>query len=269
VKIIAKTTTRIAGLFIIMFIFSHCSFVDTDTGQALRHPETQVSIDREKASDLGVKMGTIASGLRTMVGGEKVSLFREGDEQYNVRLRLIADYRKDAGQIENLTVPGADGNLVKLSNATRFISGTSPAQVDRYAQERQITVISNLYKKLLGEAITEFNIILKEMNMPSAYSASFLGRGKLIQEAFYNFMIAFVLSLIFIYMVFAAQFESFIHPVTIMLALRFAMANQRIERTTATASLLAFASAAHPCGDIYFLKHPVRPVKPAHFWQHP
>src|SRR3990172_9452651 len=180
-----------------MFIFSHCSFVDTDTGQALRHPETQVSIDREKVSDLGVKMGTIASGLRTMVGGEKVSLFREGDEQYNVRLRLIADYRKDAGQIENLTVPGADGNLVKLSNATRFISGTSPAQVDRYAQERQITVISNLYKKPLGEAITESNIILKEMNMPSAYSASFLGRGKLMQEAFYNFMIAFVLSLPF------------------------------------------------------------------------
>ena len=202
-----------------MFIFSHCSFVDTDTGQSLRHPETQVSIDREKASDLGVKMGTIASGLRTMVGGEKVSLFREGDEQYNVRLRLIADYRKDAGQIENLTVPGADGNLVKLSNATRFISGTSPAQVDRYAQERQITVISNLYKKPLGEAITESNIILKEMNMPSAYSASFLGRGKLMQEAFYNFMIAFVLSLIFIYMVLAAQFESFIHPVTIMVSI--------------------------------------------------
>ena len=194
-------------------------FVDTDTGQALRHPETQVSIDRKKASDLGVKMDTIASGLRTMVGGEKVSLFREGDEQYNVRLLLIADYRKNAGQIENLTVPGADGNLVKLSNITRFISGTSPAQVDRYAQERQITVVSNLYEKPLGEAITESNIILKEMNMPSAYSASFLGRGKLMQEAFYNFMIAFVLSLIFIYMVLAAQFESFIHPVTIMVSI--------------------------------------------------
>lgn len=194
-------------------------FVDTDTGQALRHPETQVHIDRKKASDLGVKMDTIASGLRTMIGGEKVSLFREGDEQYNVRLRLIADYRKDAGQLKNLTVPGTDGNLVKLSNITRFISGTSPAQVDRYAQERQITVISNLYKKPLGEAITESNIILKEMNMPSAYSASFLGRGKLMQEAFYNFMIAFVLSLIFIYMVLAAQFESFINPVTIMVSI--------------------------------------------------
>ena len=191
-------------------------FVDTDTGQALRHPETQVHIDRKKASDLGVKVDTIASSLRTMVGGEKVGLFREGDEQYNIRLRLMADYRKDAAQIKNLTVPGADGGQVKLSNITTFVSGTSPAQIDRFSQERQITVISNLYGKPLGEAITQANVILKEMNMPPAYNTEYLGRGKLMQEAFLNFMIAFVLSLIFIYMVLAAQFESFMHPVTIM-----------------------------------------------------
>ncbi|MBI3754005.1 MAG: efflux RND transporter permease subunit [Deltaproteobacteria bacterium] len=191
-------------------------FVDTDTGQALRHPETQVRIEREKASDLGVKVETVASSLRTMVGGDKVSLFREGDEQYNVRLRLAADYRKDARQIENLTVPGADGNLVKLSNITSLASGTSPAQIDRYAQERQITVISNLFNKPLGEAVNQANGILKEMNMPPAYSTSYLGRGKLMKEAFVNFILAFVLSLIFIYIVLAAQFESFLHPVTIM-----------------------------------------------------
>ncbi len=194
-------------------------FVDTDTGQALRHPETQVRIDRKKASDLGVKMDTIASGLRVMVGGEKVSLFREGDEQYNVRLRLMADFRKDARQIENLTVSGADGNLVKLSNITTLVSGTSPAQIDRFAQERQITVISNLFKKPLGEAINQANDILKEMNMPPAYGASYLGRGKLMQEAFLNFIMAFVLSLVFIYIVLAAQFESFMHPVTIMVSI--------------------------------------------------
>lgn len=194
-------------------------FVDTDTGQALRHPETQVRIDRKKASDLGVKVDTIASGLRTMVGGEKVSLFREGDEQYNVRLRLMADFRKDAQQIENLTVPGASGNLVKLGNITGMSSGTSPAQIDRYAQERQITVISNLFNKPLGEAVNQANEILKEMNMPPAYSASFIGRGKLMQEAFMNFIFAFVLSLVFIYIVLAAQFESFLHPVTIMVSI--------------------------------------------------
>lgn len=191
-------------------------FVDTDTAQALRHPEVQVRIDREKASDLAVKVESIASALRTMVGGEKVGLFREAGEQYNIRLRLLQDFRKDANQISNLTVPDSNGSLVKLNNIAKFDYGTSPAQIDRYAQERQITVISNLFGKPLGEAINDANKILKDMNLAPGYATSYLGRGKLMQEAFYNFMIAFVLSLVFIYIVLAAQFESFIHPVTIM-----------------------------------------------------
>ncbi|MBI5893253.1 MAG: efflux RND transporter permease subunit [Deltaproteobacteria bacterium] len=191
-------------------------FVDTDTAQALRHPEVQVRINREKASDLGVKIESVASSLRTMVGGEKVGLFREAGEQYNIRLRLIEDYRKDAEKISNLTVPDSAGSLVKLNNIAKLDYGTSPAQIDRYAQERQITVISNLFGKPLGEAINDANKILKEVNLAPGYATSYLGRGKLMQEAFYNFMLAFVMSLVFIYIVLAAQFESFVHPVTIM-----------------------------------------------------
>ncbi|MBI5562902.1 MAG: efflux RND transporter permease subunit [Deltaproteobacteria bacterium] len=194
-------------------------FVDTDTGQALRHPEIQVHIDRRKASDLGVKVESIATSLRTMVGGERVTLYREGDDQYNVRLRLKADYRKDASAIEELTVPDGNGRLVKLSNVASLASGTSPGQIDRYAQERQITVISNLFDKPLGSAITDADAVIKDMKMPSEYSTAYLGRGKLMAEAFANFLIAFVLSLIFIYMVLAAQFESFVHPVTIMISI--------------------------------------------------
>ncbi|MBI2414177.1 MAG: efflux RND transporter permease subunit [Deltaproteobacteria bacterium] len=194
-------------------------FVDTDTGQALRHPEVQVHIDRKKASDLGVKVESIASSLRTMVGGEKVTLYREGDEQYNVRLRLKDDFRKDASVIEELTVPNSEGRLVKLNNFAVLSQGVSPGQIDRYAQGRQITVISNLHGKPLGEAMTDANRVISELNMPSEYSTNFLGRGKLMQEAFLNFLIAFVLSLLFIYMVLAAQFESFIHPVSIMISI--------------------------------------------------
>ncbi|MDO8427023.1 MAG: efflux RND transporter permease subunit [Deltaproteobacteria bacterium] len=194
-------------------------FVDTDTGQALRHPELQVHIDRKKASDLGVKVEAIASSLRTMVGGEKVTLYREGDEQYNVRLRLKEDYRKDASAIEELTVPNNQGRLVKLNNFATITPGMSPGQIDRFSQERQITVISNLYNKPLGEAISDSNQTIKEMNMPAEYSTAYLGRGKLMAEAFYNFFIAFILSLLFVYMVLAAQFESFVHPVTIMVSI--------------------------------------------------
>lgn len=198
-------------------------FVDTDTGQALRHPEVQVHINRKKAADLGVKVETIASSLRTMVGGERVTLYREGDDQYDVRLRLKPDSRKNAETISELTVPGAGGRLVKLSNLATLESGTSPGQIDRYAQERQITVISNLYNKPLGTAVTDAYGIIKEMNMPAEYSMSFIGRGKIMQEAFASFMVAFVLSLIFIYMVLAAQFESFVHPITIMVSIFLAI----------------------------------------------
>lgn len=190
-------------------------FVDVDTAQALRQPETQVKINRAKASDLGIRVEDIASSLRTMVGGERVSFYREADEQYDVRLRLIGDYRKNTSVISQLYVP-ARGRLISLNNAAELTSGISPGQIDRYNQERQTTVISNLYKKPLGEAVSQANAILKELNLPPEYSFTFLGRGKLMAEAFKNFLIAFVLSLIFIYMVLAAQFESFTHPLTIM-----------------------------------------------------
>lgn len=194
-------------------------FVDTDTGQAMKHPELQVHINRNKASDLGVKMEAIASSLRTMVGGEKVTLYREGDEQYNVLLRVNQDNRKDAASIENLMVQGKGGQLVRLGSVATITSGMSPAQIDRYAQERQITLISNLYEKPLGQATAEANKIISEMNLPSEYTTNYLGRGKLMQEAFANFVIAFFLSLAFIYMVLAAQFESFLHPITIMVSI--------------------------------------------------
>ena len=194
-------------------------FVDVDTSQAQRRPEVQVWIDRKKASDLGIRAEDIALALRTMVGGEKVGFYREGGEQYDVRLRLMDDYRKDASVISALTVPAANGRLVKLNNVVTLNPGRAPAQIDRYAQERQITVQANLFRMALGEATAEADAAVKALALPSGYGTAYLGRGKLMAEAFYNFAIAFILSLLFIYMVLAAQFESFIHPVTIMVSM--------------------------------------------------
>jgi HAE1 family hydrophobic/amphiphilic exporter-1 len=191
-------------------------FVDTDTGQAMRHPEVQVSIDRAKASDLGVRVDVVASSLRTMVGGERVTLYREGDEQYNVRLRVAPERRKDAEAVKGMAVRGRGGMLVKLGDIAAIRPGTSPGQIDRYAQQRQITVISNLHEMPLGAAMAASDKVIEGLSLPPGYTTSYLGRGKLMQEAFFNFFIAFILSLIFIYMVLAAQFESFVHPITIM-----------------------------------------------------
>ena len=194
-------------------------FVDVDTSQAQRRPEVQVWIDRQKASDLGIRAEDIALALRTMVGGEKVGFYREGGEQYDVRLRLKDDYRKDASVISALTVPAAGNRLVKLNNVVALNSGRAPAQIDRYAQERQITVQANLHQMVLGEATAQADAAIKAVGMSPGYSTAYLGRGKLMAEAFYNFAIAFVLSIMFIYIVLAAQFESFIHPITIMVSM--------------------------------------------------
>jgi HAE1 family hydrophobic/amphiphilic exporter-1 len=198
-------------------------FVDLDTAQALRQPEVQVRIDRQKASDLGVRVDTVAAALRTLVGGEKVGFYRELGEQYDIRLRLDEGYRKDASGLPALVVPGAGGALVKLSNVTSLGSGMSPGQIERYAQERSITIISNLYQKPLAEAFREAYAAVAAQRMPPEYGILATGRGKLLQEALANFLIAFVLSLAFIYIVLAAQFESFVHPLTIMVSMFIAI----------------------------------------------
>jgi HAE1 family hydrophobic/amphiphilic exporter-1 len=204
---------------IIQRLAARPGFVDLDTGQGQRRPEVQVAIDRRKASDLGVRVDAIASALRTMVGGEKVGFYQEGGEQYDVRLRLQEAYRAEASAIAELRVPGAGGSLIPLTNLVRLVQGPAPAQIDRFNQERQVTVQANLHGKPLGQAIQEANAVARELGLPPGYTTAYLGRGKLLGEALHNFLIAFVLSLVFIYMVLAAQFESFLHPVTIMVSM--------------------------------------------------
>jgi len=194
-------------------------FVDLDTSLAARRPEVRVHIDRQKAADLGVRVAAIAGSLRTMVGGEKVSTFRDEDEQYNVRLRLLQDFRNTPQVISQVMVPGAGGRLVRLNNVTDFSTGKAPGQIDRYNRERQITVVANLFEKPLVEAMEQGNAAVREAGLAPGYSTTYIGRGKFLGEAAQNFLIALILSLIFIYMVLAAQFESFTHPITIMLSL--------------------------------------------------
>ena len=193
--------------------------MDLDTGQAYRQPEVQVHIDRQKASDLGVRVDAIASTLRTMIGGEKVGFFRELGEQYDVRLRLREDFRATPGGLPRIYAPGAGGTLVQLGNVATLRQGMSPGQIERYAQERSITIVSNLFGKPLAEAYQEAYAAVRRLGLPPEYGIVTTGRGKLLQEAIVNFLIALALSLVFIYIVLAAQFESFVHPITIMVSM--------------------------------------------------
>jgi hypothetical protein len=117
-------------------------------------------------------------------------------------------------------VPAGNGSLVKLSNVTSVGAGMSPGQIERYAQERSITIVSNLLPEMpLAEAYKEAFGAVAAQRLPADYGILVTGRGKLMQEAVANFIVAFVLSLCFIYIVLAAQFESFVHPLTIMVSM--------------------------------------------------
>ena len=144
-------------------------------------------------------------------------------EQYDVRLRLARRSARTRAPSRTSPSPSASGQLVRLGNLARLVPGMSPAQIDRYAQERQITVVSNLYQKPLGEAMQQALGIVAELGMAPGYQAVQLGQAKLMAEAFRNFLAAFLLALAFIYMALAAQFESFVHPITIMVSMFLAI----------------------------------------------
>jgi multidrug efflux pump subunit AcrB len=190
--------------------------VDVDTSIALRKPEARVEIDRERASELGVTIDSLSSSLRAMVGGEEVTKFKDGDEQYPVTLRLMEDYRKDPSVISGLTVSSLKGVPVRLDNFVRLTEEKSPAQIDRQDREKQVTIMANLEGMALGEAVAKLQKKIDSMNLPQEYTTVFIGRAKTMNQAILGFTIAAVLSIVFIYMVLASQFNSFVHPFAIM-----------------------------------------------------
>jgi len=198
--------------------------VDLDTSYEGGLPELQVHIDRQKASDLGVGVGDIAATMRTMVQGDVVTRYREEQETYDVRLQLEAADRGSAAAIAGLTVPSSKIGQVRLDNVASLVPGTGPVQIDRQARQRQIAVMFNLEPGVsLTDMMTTVGKKVSELGLPSGYYGSFGGQSKFYQDMVNGFVVAFVLSVIFMYMVLAAQFESFVHPITIMLSLPLAV----------------------------------------------
>lgn len=197
--------------------------VDVDSTFEGGNPELQVHLDRRKSSDLGIEAAAIASTLRIMVAGEKVTTYREGDELYDVRLRLTPESRNKLNVIQGVTVPSETVGQVRLDNVVNIIPGTGPVQIDRQARQRQITMTGNLKGKGMGDALTEIDAEVKKLGLPLGYSTGVTGMGKMFAEMMDSFKLAFLLSIIGMYMVLAAQFESFLHPITIMLSLPLAV----------------------------------------------
>jgi HAE1 family hydrophobic/amphiphilic exporter-1 len=193
--------------------------VDVDTTLSVRQPELRVDINRQKASDFGIKIQDIAATLRTLVGGEPVSKFKEDQDQYDVWLRAQLSNRDDPRALGDLAIATPSGDLVKVANLATLTEERGPAQIDRFSRQRKVTIVANLNQLPLSDAIAKIQEIIARLDLPPLYTVAFSGRAKALGETGSNFAIAFALSLLFMYMILAAQFESFLHPITILLAL--------------------------------------------------
>ena len=198
--------------------------VDVDTTAEPGKPEVQIQIDRKKAADLGVRVADIAGALRTLVTGDIVSQYKEGTELYDVRLRLRESDRRSAETLARMTVPSSTLGHVRLDNVEANRPGTGAAQIERQNRARQVKLLGNVATgKALGDALATIDREAKALGLTPGYTTDVSGRGKLYAETVRGFRTAIILSLVFMYMILAAQFESYLHPLTIMLSLPLAV----------------------------------------------
>ena len=197
--------------------------LDADTTLKLDKPELRVVIDRSRAADLGVDTEEIAQALRLMVGGDQqVSRFNDPavNEVYDVELRLAEMDRGDPDTIARLLVPSRTGALVRLDNLVTIEPTRTASRIDRLDRQRQVSLRAQVAPGYgLADRLEALRDAAREMNLPPAYTTAVSGRGRELERTFREFLWAFLLSVIFMYMILAAQYESFVHPFTILLSL--------------------------------------------------
>ncbi|HYH45923.1 MAG TPA: efflux RND transporter permease subunit, partial [Thermoanaerobaculia bacterium] len=201
--------------------------IDADVTLKLDKPELQVAIDRERAADLGVDMEDVATALRLMVGGDQeVSRFRDptAADDYDVQLRLVEAARNNPGAVPLLYVPSESGELIRLDNLVKLEEVTTASRIDRLDRQRQVSVRAGVGEGYaLADRIEALRQEVAKMNLPPTYSTAVSGRARELERTRGEFAWALMLSIVFMYMILAAQFESLVHPLTILLSLPLAV----------------------------------------------
>jgi HAE1 family hydrophobic/amphiphilic exporter-1 len=195
--------------------------VDVNPSLNLNTPELQVKVDRQRAADIGVRMTDISDAVRLFYSGEdEITRFKEGSEQYPVTMQLLPEQRDNPDVLNRMMVPSTKLGQVRLESVASIGRGFGPATLWRYNREFQVSVYANVtsgYPLDLAAAHTVQSI--KEVGLPAGYSYRFSGQVKVLEETTWNLLLAMSLASIFMYMVLAAQFESFSYPFIIMLTL--------------------------------------------------
>jgi HAE1 family hydrophobic/amphiphilic exporter-1 len=226
------------------------NFRDADRSLQLSSPEVRIIIDRQRAADLGVRAGDVAQALNTLAAGARVTTFSEGSDQYDVVVRAGEEFRRTRENLSRFTVASSNGGTVGLEKLVRLEEGESPASIDRLNRQRQVTISASLAPNgSEADGLAAVQRYAQELNMEAGYRTGVTGQSKELQRANQSFMLAFLLSFVFMYLILAAQFESFIHPVTILLTLPLSIpfallstliAGQRLNIFSALGILLLF-----------------------------
>ncbi len=196
---------------------------DADTSLVVGKPELSVAIDRARAGDLGVSATDVASALRIATAGSDVSSFNENGRRYDINVRALPEFRDQERSLKLFTVPSQNKTLdrgITLDQVTEFKNDDAPSVVERYARQRSVTVSANLLPGTSEGAVQEqINKMLADQKLGADYKGEYIGRSRELGKTFGAFGAAFLLSIVFMYLILAAQFESWVHPITILLAL--------------------------------------------------
>ncbi|MGI8849993.1 MAG: efflux RND transporter permease subunit [Pyrinomonadaceae bacterium] len=196
------------------------TFRDADRSLEPGAPEIRVLIDRANAADLGVQAGDVAQALNILSAGQRVSTFSEGSDQFDVLVQAEESFRRTRDSLQYFTVASSNGGTIGLEKLVRLEEGLSPAAINRLNRQRQVTISASLPPNASeSDALVVLQRHAASLNMPQEYRTGVTGQSQELNRAYDSFMLAFLLSFVFMYLILAAQFESFIHPITILLTL--------------------------------------------------
>lgn len=194
--------------------------VDVDTTNLPGRPEVKVTIDRDRAADLGVSVSDVAQTLQMLVAGIKASTFPEAGEEYDIRIRAAREFRVDSSSLSLMNVPSTKLGNVPLASVVNWRDGKAPSRINRYGRERQITLLANAATGVGDDQVTSFiNKRFAELAPPASYRLQVTGRSKSQAETGAGFLLALGMAFVFMYLILAAQFESWLYPGIILASL--------------------------------------------------
>ncbi len=197
---------------------------DVDISSEQSEPEIQVLVNPTRAADAGVDSTVVGKVVQTaFLGSTTKNQFSVGDNDYDIRVQALPTHRLSIEDVSNLMVSSKTGNFVRLGDIAEVKLSSGPTQIDRESRQRQVIVYANAVGVSSGEIINKIKEYMPTLNMPLGYTYKFVGQAQTMQDSFKEIGKALIIAVILIYMVLAAEFESFIHPFTIMLSLPFSL----------------------------------------------